>query len=52
MKVNKSGVSLGVNHITRRKIEWEKVEVYLRKYIGSCYELPETAEKVYIGADV
>ena len=52
MKVDKSGVSLGGNHITRRKIEWEKVEAYLREYIGSCYEILETAEKVYIGADV
>ena len=36
---------------TRRTIDWEKVEEYLREYIGNCYEILETSEKVFIGAD-
>lgn len=36
---------------TRRIIDWEKVEEYLKEYIGNCYEILETSEKVFIGAD-
>ncbi len=36
---------------TRRTIDWEKVEEYLREYIGNCYEILETSEKVFIGGD-
>ena len=36
---------------TRRTINWEKVEEYLKEYIGSYYEILETSEKVFIGAD-
>ena len=36
---------------TRRTIDWEKVEEYLREYIGNCYEILETSEKVFIGSD-
>ena len=36
---------------TRRTIEWEEVEEYLKKYIGKYYEILETSEKVYISTD-
>ena len=36
---------------TRRKIDWEKVEEYLKEYIGNYYEILETSEKIYIGPD-
>ena len=36
---------------TRRTINWEKIEEYLREYIGNCYEILETSEKVFIGTD-
>lgn len=36
---------------TRRTIDWEKVEEYLKEYIGNYYEILETSEKVFIGAD-
>lgn len=35
----------------KTKEEWDKIEMYLREYIGSCYEIAETAEKIYIGKD-
>lgn len=36
---------------SRRAIDWEQVEECLKEYIGTCYEILETSEKVYIGAD-
>ena len=36
---------------SRRNIDWNQVEEYLKEYIGSCYEIAETSEKVYIGSD-
>lgn len=36
---------------TRRTIDWEKVEEYLKEYIGRYYEILETSEKVFIGPD-
>lgn len=36
---------------TRRTIDWEIVEGYLKEYIGKYYEILETSEKVYIGTD-
>ena len=36
---------------SRRTIDWDKVEEYLKEYIGSCYKILETSEEVYIGAD-
>ena len=35
----------------RRGINWKEVENYLREYVGKCYEILESAEKVYIGND-
>ncbi len=36
---------------SRRNIDWLQVEEYLKEYIGKCYEIAETAEKIYIGSD-
>lgn len=36
----------------KRKINWKEVEEYLKEYVGECYEIAETAEKVYIGTDL
>jgi len=36
---------------TRRMIDWEAVEKYLKEYIGKYYEILETSERVYIGSD-
>lgn len=36
---------------SRRSIDWDKIEEYLKIYIGQNYEILETSEKVYIGAD-
>lgn len=35
----------------RQNINWKEVEQYLKEYIGTCYEILENAEKIYIGAD-
>ncbi len=31
--------------------EWDEVEKYLKEYVGSVYQIAETAEKVYIGKE-
>lgn len=36
---------------TRRRIDWDEVEGYLKEYIGNCYEILETSERIYIGTD-
>lgn len=35
----------------KEKEEWKQVEEYLKEYVGRCYEIAETSEKVYIGSD-
>lgn len=35
----------------KKKIDWNEVEEYLKEYIGRCYEIAETSEKIYIGTD-
>lgn len=35
----------------RQEINWKEVEKYLKEYIGDCYEILETSEKVYIGRE-
>lgn len=35
----------------RRGIDWKEVENYLKEYVGACYEIIETSEKIYIGKD-
>ena len=34
----------------KRREDWEEVEKYLKEYVGSYYEISETAEKIYIGS--
>lgn len=36
---------------SRRAIEWNDIEAYLKEYIGSCFDILESAEKIFIGAD-
>ena len=36
---------------SRRGIDWKKVEEYLKEYIGECFEILESSEKIYIGSD-
>lgn len=36
---------------SRRSIDWNEVEKYLKEYIGEYFEIAQTAEKVYIGTD-
>lgn len=35
----------------KRREEWEEIEEYLKEYVGKCYEIAETAEKIYIDED-
>ncbi len=35
----------------KRKIDWDSVENYLKKYIGNKYVIDETDDVVYIGSD-
>lgn len=36
---------------SRRNLDWETIEQYLKEYIGQYQEIIETSEKVYIGSD-
>ena len=36
---------------TRRTINWDEIENYLKEYIGKYYEILETSERVNIGSD-
>lgn len=36
---------------SRRGIDWNEVEQYLKEYIGEYFEIAETSEKIYIGSD-
>lgn len=36
---------------SRRNIDWNEIEEYLKEYIGNTYEILETCEKIYIGND-
>lgn len=35
----------------KKREEWDEIEKYLKEYIGNCYEILETSEKIYIGSD-
>ena len=35
----------------KKREEWDEIEKYLKEYIGNCYEIIETSEKIYIGKD-
>lgn len=36
---------------SRRKLDWDVVEEYLKEYIGKYYDIEETSERIYIGSD-
>ena len=36
---------------SRRNIDWEKVDQYLKEYVGIYFEIAETSERIYIGTD-
>lgn len=36
---------------SRRKINWNEIEMMLKEYIGNYYEILETSEIIYIGTD-
>ena len=40
-----------VRYKSRRSIDWDEIEKYLKQYVGECYEILETSEKIYIGTD-
>ena len=35
----------------KQHIDWNEVESYVREYVGSCYEIIETSDIIYIGSD-
>lgn len=49
---NKSIVLINdIRFKSRRNIDWNEIEEYLKEYIGNTYEILETCEKIYIGND-
>lgn len=36
---------------SRKGIDWNEIEKYLKEYIGEYFEIAETSEKIYIGSD-
>lgn len=36
----------------KRRIKWDDVREYLRKYIGEMYEIIKAGEQIYIGSDL
>ena len=40
-----------IRYKSRRSIDWNEIESYLKQYVGECYEILETSEKIYIGTD-
>lgn len=35
----------------KKDIEWNRVEEYLKEYVGTCYEIAETSDVIYIGKE-
>lgn len=35
----------------KRTIKWDEVEEYLKEYVGECYEVLETSDRIFIGTD-
>lgn len=35
----------------KQNIDWEEVETFVKEYVGDCYEIVETADKIFIGTD-
>ena len=40
-----------IRYKSRRSIDWNEIETYLKQYVGECFEILETSERVYIGTD-
>ena len=40
-----------IRYKSRRSIDWNEIETYLKQYIGECFEILKTSDKVYIGTD-
>lgn len=40
-----------IRYKSRRNIDWNKIEEYLKQYVGEYFEILETSEKIYIGTD-
>lgn len=40
-----------IRFMGKQHIEWTAVEAYLKEYVGKCYEILETSDKVYIGKE-
>ncbi len=40
-----------IRFMGKQNIEWGAVEQYLKEYVGQCYEILETSDKVYIGKE-
>lgn len=40
-----------IRYKSRRSIDWDEIEMYLKQYVGECFEILETSEKIYIGTD-
>lgn len=40
-----------IRYKSRKSIDWNEVEQYLKEYIGECFEIAETSEKICIGSD-
>ena len=36
----------------KRNVNWENVKEYLKGYVGDCYMISESAEKIYIGNEL
>lgn len=36
-------------HVKGRKIDWKLVRDYLKMFVGDCYEVEQSSEKIYIG---
>ena len=36
---------------SRRRLDWDTIEEYLKEYIGKYYEIQETSKRIYIGSD-
>lgn len=40
-----------IRYKSRRGIDWNEIETYLKQYVGECFEILETSDRVYIGTD-
>lgn len=40
-----------IRYKSRRSIDWNEIEEYLKQYVGEYFEILETSDKVYVGTD-